>query len=83
VPASAAGTTVAYYCIPHCGAGMVGSITVVAPPPSPDIDGNGSVNASDLAALLGNWGGTGATDLDRDGTTAASDLAVLLAAWTG
>ncbi|MCE2884071.1 MAG: plastocyanin/azurin family copper-binding protein [Planctomycetaceae bacterium] len=83
VPASAAGTTVPYYCIPHCGGGMVGSIVVTSPPPSPDINGDGSVNAADLAGLLGNWGGTGPTDLDRDGTTGASDLATLLAAWTG
>jgi|GEM_PF-1140341 len=83
VPSSVAGTTVSYYCIPHCGGGMRGTITVVAPPPSPDIDGDGAVNAADLAAVLGNWGGAGATDLDQDGSTGASDLAVLLAAWTG
>lgn len=83
VPASVAGTTVNYYCIPHCGGGMTGSIVVTAPPPSPDIDGDGSVNAADLAGLLGNWGGTGPTDLDRDGTTGAADLATLLTAWTG
>ena len=41
------------------------------------------MNAADLAAVLGNWGGTGATDLDQDGSTGASDLAVLLASWTG
>ena len=62
---------------------MRGTITVVAPPPSPDIDGDGAVNAADLAAVLGNWGGTGATDLDQDGSTGASDLAIVLAAWTG
>jgi len=83
VPASAAGTTVPYYCIPHCGGGMVGQIVVVAPPQSPDIDGNGSVNAADLAGLLAGWGNSGPTDLDQDGSTGASDLAVLLAAWTG
>ena len=83
VPASTAGTTVPYYCIPHCGGGMVGQIVVVAPPPSPDIDGNGSVNAADLAGLLAGWGNSGPTDLDQNGSTGASDLAVLLAAWTG
>jgi plastocyanin len=83
VPASAAGTTVPYYCIPHCGGGMVGQIVVVAPPPSPDLDGDGFVNAADLASLLAGWGNSGPTDLDRDGSTGASDLAALLAAWTG
>ena len=83
VPASVAGTVVGYYCVPHCGSNMVGSITVAAAAPSPDIDGSGNVNASDLAMLLGNWGGKGNTDLDQDGVTGASDLSILLSAWTG
>jgi hypothetical protein len=62
---------------------MVGQIVVVAPPPSPDLDGDGFVNAADLASLLAGWGNSGPTDLDRDGSTGASDLAALLAAWTG
>ncbi len=45
-----------------------------------DIDSDGSVGGSDLAALLGYWGTTGG-DLDNDGTTAASDLATLLGNW--
>ncbi len=83
VPASNAGTTIGYFCTPHCGSGMVGSIVVAPAAPSPDIDGDGHVAASDLAALLGNWGGAGNTDLDQNGVTEASDLAALLAAWTG
>lgn len=45
-----------------------------------DLDGDGTVGASDLAILLAGWGGPGG-DLDNDGLTGASDLAVLLAAW--
>jgi Thrombospondin C-terminal region len=45
-----------------------------------DLDGNSSVDASDLAILLGAWGSAGA-DLTGDGTTDAQDLAVLLGAW--
>mgnify|MGYP000132626401 CR=1 FL=1 len=45
-----------------------------------DLDNNGIVDSSDLAALLAAWGGPGA-DLDSDGVTNASDLAILLAAW--
>jgi hypothetical protein len=47
----------------------------------PDLDGNGVVNAADLAILLGAWNTAGA-DLNGDGTTDALDLAVLLGAWT-
>ena len=82
-PASVAGSNVGYYCIPHCVSGMIGSITVLPSAPSPDFNGDGFVNASDLAALLGSWGLPGITDLDQDGSTGASDLATLLAAWTG
>lgn len=48
-----------------------------------DIDNDGAVNASDLAILLGAWGGpTGVADLDRDGQVDGEDMAVLLNAWT-
>jgi hypothetical protein len=48
-----------------------------------DIDGNGSVNGLDLAALLGSWGAcTGcAADLDGDGDVDGQDLSVLLTRW--
>ncbi len=45
-----------------------------------DLDGNGQVDAADLAALLGAWA-THAGDVTGDGTTDAADLAVLLGAW--
>lgn len=54
-------------------------------PPAPcvgDLNGDGAVNASDLATVLGAWGSADAVaDLDNDGTVAASDLAIVLGAW--
>ena len=48
-----------------------------------DLDGDGVVGATDLAALLANWGSANANaDLDGDGLVGASDLAALLAAWS-
>ncbi|MFO0829397.1 MAG: hypothetical protein U0572_14765 [Phycisphaerales bacterium] len=46
-----------------------------------DLDGNWTVDAADLALLLGGWGGGGLSDLDGSGTTDAADLAILLGAW--
>lgn len=48
---------------------------------SPDIDGDGHVNGSDLGLLLGNWNGAGAGDLNCDGTVDGADLGVLLGGW--
>ncbi|MFM7135348.1 MAG: di-heme oxidoredictase family protein [Planctomycetota bacterium] len=45
-----------------------------------DLDGNGTVNAADLASMLNGWG-TPAYDLTGDGTTNAADLAQLLNGW--
>lgn len=47
-----------------------------------DLDGDGQVDAADLAILLGAWG-TPEADLTGDGLTDASDLAVALGAWGG
>lgn len=52
-----------------------------APPCPADLDGDGQVGASDLAGLLGSWGGPGPADLDGDGAVGASDLATLLGSW--
>jgi FG-GAP-like repeat/FG-GAP repeat len=48
--------------------------------PAADLTGDGLVDGSDLAVLLGAWG-TAAADLTGDGTTDAADLAMLLGAW--
>ncbi|MFO0826845.1 MAG: hypothetical protein U0572_01740 [Phycisphaerales bacterium] len=46
-----------------------------------DLDGDGSVGASDLGILLGAWGTSGPGDLDGDGVVGATDLGLLLGAW--
>jgi hypothetical protein len=64
------------------------SVIVAAQLPDPcpgDINGDGVVDATDLAILLGGWGvfgpiGTGG-DVDRDGDTDAVDLGTLLGSW--
>ncbi|MBL9120075.1 MAG: hypothetical protein JNL80_09200 [Phycisphaerae bacterium] len=54
-----------------------------SPPPCPaDLDGNGSVEAPDIAILLGEWDVKGSVaDLNEDGIVSAPDLAILLGAW--
>lgn len=49
-----------------------------------DLDGDGEVNAADLAILLGAWGRCAGCDADLtgDGTVDAADLATLLGAWS-
>jgi hypothetical protein len=62
----------------------VGKIVIdVTPPTSPDLDGDGSVGASDLAILLGDWGPcpTLPPDLSGDGFVDSTDLAIFLGAW--
>ncbi len=50
---------------------------------SPDINGDGEVNALDLAVMFSNWGLSGrAGDVNEDGTIDGGDLAAVLAAWT-
>ncbi len=51
---------------------------------SPDLNGDGVVNGSDLGDLLGQWGVAGAgtcADLNGDGTVDGNDLGTLLGAW--
>ena len=56
--------------------------SVPAPPPvDGDLNGDGVVDATDLAALLAAWG-TASGDINDDGTTDALDLAALLANWS-
>lgn len=45
-----------------------------------DINGDGTVDGSDLAALLAGWA-TSSPDLNGDGVVDGSDLAILLGAW--
>ena len=61
------------------------TVTITYQPPgcAGDLDGDGVIQAGDLAVLLGAWGGTGAADLDGDGSVGAPDIALLLGAWGG
>lgn len=47
-----------------------------------DLNDDGYVNGTDLAALLACWGAP-CGDIDGDGNTTGTDLAAMLAAWTG
>lgn len=46
-----------------------------------DLDGDGVVQAGDLAILLGAWGSASLADLDGDGIVGAGDIAILLGEW--
>ncbi len=74
-----------YYCEPHAGFGMLGTVEVSLPCPA-DFDNDGTVGAGDLAQLLGHWGSCADCDncigeLDGDCRVRASDLAILLGTW--
>lgn len=60
-----------------------GPTTPETPPCEADLDGSGTVDAADLAILLGAWGPAdgGCEDLNADGVVDAADLALLLGAW--
>jgi hypothetical protein len=46
-----------------------------------DLNGNGLVDAADLALLLGQWGTSGSADFDGSGVVDGADLAIVLGAW--
>ncbi|MFM1823026.1 MAG: hypothetical protein RI967_1292 [Planctomycetota bacterium] len=48
-----------------------------------DLNGDGRVDAADLAVLLAAWGTSGPGDLNLNGTVEGADLALLLSGWTG
>ncbi len=71
---------------PWLGAGLLDvSAAVASGPAQPrvgDLDGDGVVGASDLAAVLGAWGLVHTSaDIDGDGIVSASDLAAVLGNW--
>ena len=73
-----------YFCIPHCGMGMVGTITVEPAGTCPaDLDNNQNVAVADLLAMLGAWGPNpdSPADLSGDDVVDTVDLLVLLGAW--
>lgn len=56
------------------------SAELPTPPCPADRNGDGSVDATDLASVLAGWGGP-AGDVNNDGMTDGTDLAALLGAW--
>ena len=49
-----------------------------------DMNGDGVVNAEDLAVVLAAWGASGGpADMNRDGMVNSADLAIVLSRWTG
>ena len=48
-----------------------------------DLNGDGQVDAADLAVLLSNWGNSGIGDVNNSGSVDAGDLATLLGGWGG
>ncbi len=73
--------------VPLVGISFTGTLTVNAVLTRPeDLNGDGVVDAGDLAQLLAAWGactamGACPADLNADGFVDAGDLATLLAAW--
>lgn len=66
---------------------VIDNLTFSTPTPWEDLNGDGSVNAGDIAILLGAWGPCAAgpgcdADLDLDDVVGSSDLAMMLGAWT-
>jgi Dockerin type I domain len=52
--------------------------------PDPDVNGDGFVNAIDLAFILTYWGTSAPiADLNDDGIVAGADMAIVLNGWTG
>ena len=47
-----------------------------------DLNGDGFVDAADLAIMLNNWNGIGLGDINQDGGVDATDLALILNAWS-
>ncbi|MDI9404516.1 MAG: hypothetical protein QM516_11650 [Limnohabitans sp.] len=47
-----------------------------------DLNNDGTVDATDLAILLGNWGEPGVSDINGNGFTDGQDLSFLLNAWS-
>jgi hypothetical protein len=57
------------------------SVTATALACPADLNGDGTVNSGDLAALLGAWGAAGPADLNNDGAVNSADLSQLLGSW--
>ncbi len=69
----------AVYLFDHLGL-YTAAQTLTAANPA-DLNADGVVDATDLAALIASWGASGPADLNSDGVVDASDLASLIASW--
>ncbi len=70
------GGTAVHVALAEIGDGGGGGNTCPA-----DIDNDGWVAGSDMAAVLGSWGGSGAADIDGDGVVGGADIAAILGSW--
>lgn len=71
-----------YFCAPHCGFGMDGTINIVNGYCAGDADDSGDVGVTDLLGLLGAWETRNPTyDLTNDQWVDVLDLLFLLGAW--
>ena len=85
VPAELAGATQNYFCAPHCGFGMTGSIEIIGDDddcPS-DVDGDNDIDVDDLLSLLGEFGRDCSVqdcsaDVDGNGVVDVNDLLDML-----
>jgi Glucose / Sorbosone dehydrogenase len=68
--------------VPDCDADGIPDACETSMQNCPDLDANGTVNSTDLAILLGAWGGSGIADLNGSGMVDSTDLAILLGAWS-
>ena len=55
-------------------------VAISRPPPRPDLDGDGSVTAADVAAFLAAWC-AGQGDVDGDGDSDAADVVGFVSGW--
>ena len=67
---------------PFAGGAVRGQVGTLTPFVLGDLNCDGSVDAADLALLLGAWGTSGPGDLNGDGIVDAADLAILLGSWS-
>jgi len=85
VPSDEPSGVIDYYCIPHCGSGMIGQIEVLgsAGGCDEDLNNDGTVGVDDLLQLLAAYGSSCMCpeDLDGNGVVGVDDLLQLLAAY--
>ena len=88
VPEELAGVTQPYFCVPHCGFGMTGTLEIGGGDDDcvGDVNSDSVINVDDLLVLLGQFGCSSAVedcsaDLNVDGIVSVDDLLVLLSAF--